>query len=221
MICFNFYGVRKVKKKVNKIHFMEYYLETPIEPEQLEKIRIGDIVYITGIIVTARDEAHLNALELYKENKETPVEFKGIGLFHCGPVMQKDDQGEWKVIAAGPTTSARMEMFQDEFIKAFHPGLIIGKGGMGARTAKACKEEKCIYTAFTGGAALLAANRITKVKDVFWLEELGMPECLWVYEVEKFGPLVVTIDTEGNNLTANVNDEVMKNKDEIIKNLVI
>lgn len=198
---------------------MEYHLTTPIPPEELKKIKIGDVVYITGTIVTARDEAHLKALELHKEGKQPPVDFKGIGLFHCGPVMKKNEQGEWTVVAAGPTTSARMEIFQDEFIKTFQPGIIIGKGGMGARTTKACQEETCIYGYFTGGAALLAADRIKQVIDVFWYEELGMPESLWVYEVDEFGPLTVTIDSHGGNLTDESKKNIEANKEKILQEL--
>ncbi|MHA1801400.1 MAG: FumA C-terminus/TtdB family hydratase beta subunit, partial [Candidatus Heimdallarchaeaceae archaeon] len=197
----------------------EYHLSTPIPPKELKKIKIGDVVYLTGTVVTARDEAHLKALELHEEGKETPVNFAGIGLFHCGPVMKKNEDNEWIVVAAGPTTSARMEIFQDEFIKTFHPGIIIGKGGMGERTAKACQEETCIYGYFTGGAALLAADRIKKVKDVFWYEELGMPESLWVYEVEEFGPLTITIDTHGGNLTDESKKKIEENKNKILQEL--
>ncbi len=198
---------------------MEYHLTTPIPPEELKKIKIGDVVYITGTVVTARDEAHLKALELHKAGKQPPVDFKGIGLFHCGPVMKKNEQGEWTVVAAGPTTSARMEIFQDEFIKTFQPGIIIGKGGMGARTTKACQEETCIYGYFTGGAALLAADRIKQVIDVFWYEELGMPESLWVYEVDEFGPLTVTIDSHGGNLTDESKKNIEANKEKILQEL--
>ena len=194
-------------------------MTTPISPEDLTTIKIGDIVYITGTIITARDEAHLKSLELHKEGQNPPVDFQGNGLFHCGPVMKKNEQGEWTVVAAGPTTSARMEIFQDEFIKVFHPGIIIGKGGMGERTTKACQEEKCIYGYFTGGAALLAADRITKVIDVFWFEELGMPESLWVYEVEDFGPLTITIDTHGGNLTEQIKKKIDENKNKILQEL--
>ncbi len=198
---------------------MEYHLTTPIPSEELKKIKIGDVVYVTGTIVTARDEAHLKALELHKEGKQPPVDFKGIGLFHCGPVMKKNEQGEWTVVAAGPTTSARMEIFQDEFIKTFQPGIIIGKGGMGARTTKACQEETCIYGYFTGGAALLAAERIKQVKDVFWYEELGMPESLWVFEADEFGPLTVTIDAHGGNLTEQIKKKIEENKNKILQEL--
>ncbi len=182
---------------------MDYHLKTPVPEDEIRKLKMGDLVYVTGTIITARDEAHLKALELHEKEEKPPVDFKGVGVFHCGPIMKKIG-GEWTVIAAGPTTSARMEIFQDNFIETFRPALIIGKGGMGERTSKACQEYGCVYGAFTGGAALLAARGIKKVREVYWLKELGMPECLWVYDVEDFGPMIVTIDTHGNNMTQDV-----------------
>jgi tartrate/fumarate subfamily iron-sulfur-dependent hydro-lyase beta chain len=127
--------------------------------------------------------------------------------------------GGWEVVAAGPTTSARMEIFQDEFIKIFRPAIIIGKGGMGERTLLACKEYGCVYGVFTGGAALLAARGIARVEEVFWLEELGMPECLWVYRVEDFGPVTVAIDTHGVNLTEEVSKRIESNKQRILEEI--
>jgi tartrate/fumarate subfamily iron-sulfur-dependent hydro-lyase beta chain len=112
-----------------------------------------------------------------------------------------------------------MEIFQDNFIETFRPAIIIGKGGMGDRTAAACGKFGCVYGAFTGGAALLAARGIKRVRDVFWLEELGMPECLWVYEVEDFGPMIVTIDSHGNNMTKDVKDQVTARMKRIIEEL--
>ena len=195
---------------------MEYHLKTPIPEEDIRKLRTGDEIFVTGTIITARDEAHLKALEMHKNGDAPPVSFKGRGVFHCGPIMRKNEDGEGGVVAAGPTTSARMEIFQDEFIQVYRPAVIIGKGGMGERTAEACQKIGCVYGAFTGGAALLAAKGIKKVTDVFWLEELGMPECLWVYEVEDFGPMIVTIDTHGGNLTAKVAEKIEKNKKRIL-----
>ncbi|UCH56891.1 MAG: fumarate hydratase C-terminal domain-containing protein [Candidatus Bathyarchaeota archaeon] len=186
---------------------MEYHLATPFPEDEIRKLKVGDIVFVTGTVITARDEAHLKALELHEKGEKPPVDFQGVGVFHCGPIMKKVD-GEWTVVAAGPTTSARMEIFQDRFIEAFRPAIIIGKGGMGDRTSKACQEHGCIYGAFTGGAALLAARGIKRVREVFWLEELGMPECLWVYEVEDFGPLIVTIDSHRGNMTKEVKELV-------------
>jgi tartrate/fumarate subfamily iron-sulfur-dependent hydro-lyase beta chain len=198
---------------------MEYHLKTPVPEEEIRNLRVGDLIYVTGTVITARDEAHLKALELHEKGEAPPVEFKGNGVFHCGPIMQKDDDGEWRVVAAGPTTSARMEIFQDKFIKAYRPSVIIGKGGMGERTAIACQQYGCVYGAFTGGAALLAARGIKKVRDVYWLEELGMPECLWVYDVKDFGPMIVTIDTHGGNLTADVGAKVYERRDRLIEEM--
>jgi len=194
---------------------MEYYLKTPVPEAEIRKLKVGDVVYVTGTVITARDEAHSKALDLYEKGEKLPVDFKGAGVFHCGPIMRKADKG-WEVVAAGPTTSTRMEIFEDKFIEAFRPALIIGKGGMGDRTMKACQRFGCVYTAFTGGAALLGAKGIKKVKSVYWLEELGMPECLWVYETQDFGPLIVSIDTYGGNLTADVAKTVNANRDRLL-----
>lgn len=198
---------------------MEYHLETPVPEKDVRKLKAGDLIYMTGTIITARDEAHLKVLELHEKGEKPPVEFKGKGVFHCGPIMKKDDGGGWQVVAAGPTTSARMDIFEDRFIEVYRPAVIIGKGGMGNRTVKACQRYSCVYGAFTGGAALLAARGIKRVVDVFWLEELGMPECLWVYEVEGFGPMIITIDTHGGNLTADVGAKVNAAKDRIMKEM--
>ncbi len=194
---------------------MEYHLKTPVAEEETRKLKVGDLVYITGTVITARDEAHLKALELHGRGEKPPVDFERVGVFHCGPIMRKVGDG-WETVAAGPTTSARMEIFQDKFIEAYRPAIIIGKGGMGERTSRACQKHGCVYGAFTGGAALLAARGIKSVMAVFWLEELGMPECLWVYEVEDFGPMIVTIDSHGGNLTADVAERVAERRDEII-----
>ncbi len=186
---------------------MEYELKIPPTKEEIKRLKAGDIVYITGIMVTARDEAHKKAIEMHEKGEELPVDFSQLAVFHCGPIMKKNDG--WEVIAAGPTTSSRMELFENEFIKKFGTKIIIGKGGMGEKTAKACRKYGAVYCAFTGGAAVLAAQAIKKVRDVFWLDELGMPECLWVFEVERFGPLTVTIDTHGNNLTEEVKKKAL------------
>ena len=186
---------------------MEYRLNLPVGREEIERIKAGDIIYVNGIVVTARDEAHERALEYFREGKSLPVDFSKVAVYHCGPVMKKNE--EWHVIAAGPTTSRRMELFEYDFIKNFGTRIIIGKGGMGEKTAKACKEFKAIYAAFTGGAAVLAANAIKKVKGVEWLD-LGMPEALWIFEASNFGPLVVTIDAHGNNLTEDIKKKAME-----------
>jgi fumarate hydratase subunit beta len=176
----------------------EIELKTPILKEDARRLRVGDLVYVTGTLVTARDAAHKRMLQYLKEEKKLPVKFCGLPLFHCGPLVEKTNN-EWTVLAAGPTTSMRMELFEAEVIKKLGVRLIIGKGGMGEKTKKAMMECVAVYGAFTGGAAVLAAQRIKKVKDTKWLD-LGVTEALWVFEVERFGPLIISIDSHGNSL---------------------
>jgi tartrate/fumarate subfamily iron-sulfur-dependent hydro-lyase beta chain len=144
-----------------------------------------------------------------------PLSFEGLAVYHCGPVMRK--QGEnWVAVAAGPTTSTRMDVYEDEFIGAFKPRVIVGKGGMGQRTADALARFGVVYCAFTGGAAVLAAKAVRCVRGVEWLD-LGMPEAMWILEVEELGPLVVAIDAHGGNLYADVAAKVEANKQLIYK----
>jgi len=175
-----------------------YHLRIPLKDEDVEKLRIGDIVYLSGTVFTARDEAHAKILELIEKGEPLPMDFKGLALYHCGPVVRKKDD-EYEIVAAGPTTSMRMESVEAEFIEKTGVKIVIGKGGMGSNTAEAMKKHKAVYATFTGGAAVLAAAAVKRVVNVYWLEELGIPEAVWVLEVDEFGPLVVTIDSTGRN----------------------
>ena len=176
---------------------MEYQLSLPIDSNQINKLHAGDIIYVTGEIFTARDEAHHKMLQL--NSKSMPFIPSKMGLFHCGPLVKKIKKG-WEVVSAGPTTSSRMELFEDKFIEKFGISIIIGKGGMGEKTLKALQKYSCIYTSYTGGAGALAADRISEVKNVYWLEELGMPEAVWILKVKDFGPLIVSMDSHGDSL---------------------
>jgi len=198
----------------------EYRLKTPLRDEDVEKLRVGDIVYVSGIVVTARDEAHKKVLETIERGEKLPIDLKGLVLYHCGPVATRRPDGTWEIRAAGPTTSMRMESVEAEFIEKTGIKMVVGKGGMGDRTAEAMKRYKAVYAVFTGGAGALAANAIKRVVDVYWLEELGIPEALWVFEVEDFGPLVITIDTTGRNYYAERMREVQENARKIIEDLL-
>ena len=180
---------------------------------------MNDVLYVTGTIVTARDQAHRRALEYIKEGKPLPVDLEGLAVFHCGPVMGKEHD-KWVAVAAGPTTSTRMDLFEDDFIKNFKVRVVIGKGGMGKRTTDAMAKYGAVYGAFTGGAAILAAKAIKNVKGVEWLD-LGMPEALWIFEAQEFGPLAVAIDSHGNNLFTDVQKTVEANKKKIYEKLGI
>jgi tartrate/fumarate subfamily iron-sulfur-dependent hydro-lyase beta chain len=128
-----------------------------------------------------------------------PFDPSNMALYHCGPLMKKI-KNEWTVISAGPTTSSRMEIFEDKFLEKYETKIIIGKGGMGEKTKNALKKNNSLYTAYTGGAGALAAERIQKVISVYWLEKLGMPEAVWIFKVKDFGPLIVAMDSNGNSI---------------------
>lgn len=196
-----------------------YRLKTPISKGEISKIKVNDIIYVTGKIVTARDAAHKRALEFHRIGNKLPLDLEGGAVFHCGPIAKKVDDG-WSIIAAGPTTSARMDRYEDEFIKNFGVRVVIGKGGMGKRTTLGMQKYCSVYGAFTGGAAVLAARAIKKVESVEWLD-LGMPEALWILKVEDFGPLIIAIDSFGNNLFLDVKGKVEKNRNRIYRKLKI
>ncbi|MEM1563771.1 MAG: FumA C-terminus/TtdB family hydratase beta subunit [Candidatus Bathyarchaeia archaeon] len=194
-----------------------YHLKTPISEGEIRKLKVNDVIYITGTIVTARDQAHRRALEYFKQGKPLPLNLEGLAVFHCGPVVSKEDD-KWVAVAAGPTTSTRMDIFEDEFIKNFKVRVVIGKGGMGKKTTDAMAKYGAVYGAFTGGAAILAAKAIKNVRGVEWLD-LGTPEALWIFEVEDFGPLTVAIDSHGNNLFMDVAKTVEENRKRIYEKL--
>ena len=194
-----------------------YKLKTPISEEEVRKVKVNDVLYITGTIVTARDQAHRRALEYFKQGKTLPINLEGLAVFHCGPVVSKKGE-KWIAVAAGPTTSTRMDIFEDEFIKNFKVRVVIGKGGMGQKTTDAMAKYGAVYGAFTGGAAILAARAIKNVRSVEWLD-LGTPEALWVFEVKEFGPLAVAIDSYGNNIFMDVARKVEENKQKIYQKL--
>jgi fumarate hydratase subunit beta len=196
-----------------------YKLSTPISEHDIRKLRVNDTIYLTGTIVTARDSAHKRTLDLHNNGKQLPLDMEGLAVFHCGPIAKKENN-KWTVIAAGPTTSSRMEPFEADFIKNFKVRVVIGKGGMGQKTLDAMKNYGAVYGAFTGGAAVLAAKAIKNVKAVEWLD-LGMPEALWILEVENFGPITVAIDSHGNNLFQTIQTKVDSNLQKIYKKLGI
>ena len=176
---------------------MEYHIALPVPSNILKKLRVNDIIYVTGKIFTARDSAHMKMREM--KPKDLPFDPSVMALYHCGPLMKKEN-GRWIAISAGPTTSSRMEEFEDILLDRFDIRLIIGKGGMGERTRRALKKTGSVYAAFPGGAGVLAAEKITNISQVYWLEELEMPEAVWILEVKEFGPLVVAMDSIGQSL---------------------
>lgn len=172
-------------------------LTAPFNETQIRALRVGDEVAITGVVYTGRDAVH----KYLHEGGELPpgVNLRDSIIYHCGPVVMKDASGEWRVTAAGPTTSIREEPYQGEIIGAHGVRGVIGKGGMGERTLKACGEHGCVYLHAIGGAAQVLAECVKRVRNVYLLEKFGSPEAIWEQEVEDF-PAVVTMDSHGGSL---------------------
>lgn len=192
-------------------------LTPPLSEKRVRSLELGETVFLTGIVYTGRDEMHARALEYLEERRRLPVDIKRSALFHCGPLVRKEGE-RWSVVAAGPTTSARMNSLEPRFIEAYRPGAILGKGGMSKQTVEAMRRFGCVYLAITGGAAALAAQGVKRVISVHWLD-LGVPEALWVLEVEEFGPLTVAIDAHGNSLYERVEEETRSRLSEIGRTL--
>jgi fumarate hydratase class I len=172
-------------------------ITTPVSDEQVRTLKVGDEVLITGTLFTGRDAVH----KYLHEGGKLPggVNLKDGILYHCGPVVIKDEQGNWKCVAAGPTTSIREEPYQWQVIRDFGLRGVIGKGGMGDKTLQACKEHGCVYLHAIGGAAQVLAQCIKRVRNVHMMEQFGAPEAIWEFEVENF-PAVVTMDSHGGSL---------------------
>jgi fumarate hydratase class I len=173
----------------------EKVLRAPLTAEQVRELKVGDVVLISGELYTGRDAVHAHLMK-----NDPPVDLNGSILYHCGPVVLKDDK--YRIKAAGPTTSIREEPYQGEIIKRYGVRVVIGKGGMGPKTLAAMKEHGAVYLNGIGGAAQYYAQCIDEVLDVHLLD-FGIPEAMWHLRVTDF-PAIVTMDAHGNSLHADV-----------------
>lgn len=178
-------------------------LTLPFTEDKIRALKVGDEVAITGVLFTGRDAVH----KYLHEGGALPegVSLRDGIIYHCGPVVLEDAPRQWRVVAAGPTTSIREEPYQGQIIRDFGVRGVIGKGGMGARTLAACKEHGCVYLHAIGGAAQVLAACVKRVTNVYLLKEFGSPEAIWELEVENF-PAVVTMDSHGRSLHQEVFD---------------
>lgn len=202
-------------------------ITTPISDDAIRDLKVGDSVALSGMMVTGRDAAHKWMIETFIKKTRPPQgddlqvyeELKkllnGSVIYHCGPVVSGLDTKDYKFIAAGPTTSIREEPYQADVMKHFNVKGVIGKGGMGAKTLKGCKETPGVYLHAIGGAASFLAQTVTKVHGVFKME-FGVPEAMWVIEVKEF-PVVVTMDSHGGSQHTVVDDVSKKVLDELLE----
>jgi len=207
-----------------------YDLAIPISEEEIRALHVGDTVRLSGVIVTGRDAAHKYMIEnfvrvdrvpeseeaLYQELKRL---LSGGVIYHCGPVVRQRSDGRWEFVAAGPTTSIREEPYEAEVIAHFGLRGVIGKGGMGPRTLRACREQGAVYFHAVGGAASLIADAVREVVAVYKEEEFGVPEAFWVIRVEGF-PVVVTMDTHGRSIHEEVERASRAVLDRLVRRVV-
>jgi len=182
-------------------------LTTPLSIEDVKSLNVGQTVYLSGEIVTARDAAH----KYLAQGGKAPTKLNVI--YHCGPIVK-----DAKVVSAGPTTSAREEPYMADIIKEYGVRAIIGKGGMRSKTLKALEEHGCAYLAAVGGAGAVTAQKITKIKGVYMGEEFGPPEAFWVFEVIDL-PLTCTMDAHGRSLYKDVQEKSKNNLKKILNSL--
>jgi fumarate hydratase subunit beta len=189
-------------------------LNMPLSDEAIRDLKVGDPVLLNGIMVTGRDAAHKWMVDTFIKNTRPPQGddlevykalkplLDGSVIYHCGPVVAGLDSGQYRFVAAGPTTSIREEPYQGLVMKHFNVKGVIGKGGMGSKTLAACQEVPGVYLHAIGGAASLIAQSVKRVIKVYKLE-FGVPEAMWVTEIKDF-PVVVTMDSHGGSLHASV-----------------
>jgi fumarate hydratase class I len=181
----------------------EVVLQAPVSEEEVRKLRVGDVVIVNGQMHTGRDAFHH-----YVMHHDLPegLETEGGIIYHCGPVVMKNEAGEYVITSAGPTTSIREEPYQADVIRKLGLRVVVGKGGMGPKTLQGMKEFGAVYLNAIGGAAVYYARCIKKVTGVHFLEEMGVPEAMWHLQVESF-PAIVTMDAHGNSLHQQVEEE--------------
>lgn len=192
-----------------------HHLSTPLSQETVRQLRLNDIVHLSGILYTARDMAHLKLRELHLQGAPLPEAFEGGVIFHAGPVAQKKD-GQFSILAIGPTTSIRMEPYSD-LMGRLGVRAIVGKGGLGDESLQTFRRDAMVYLLAAPGCGVLHAQAIKEVMRVHWLEEMGMPEAIWVLQVSNWGPLIVAMDSHGNSLFHRIREEGLAKLDRLLK----
>ena len=182
----------------------------PFDEKTVRSLRAGDTVSVWGLVRTGRDRFHKH----FADGGALPCDFRDGALYHCGPVVVKD-AGEWRIVAAGPTTSVRENPYEPAFIAATGVRLVIGKGGMDGNVLAACRKHGCVYLQAVGGAAALAAKAVKRVRGVHFLEDFGAAEACWEFEMEDFR-CVVAMDAHGRSLF----DAVQKSSEAAFRRLV-
>jgi fumarate hydratase class I len=205
---------KKFRVESSKLKEKTKIIKLPLSKKDVLSLNVGDWVLLSGQLITGRDKIHKFLSHERPDIKDIPVNLKGTVLYHCGPIIRKTEEG-FNIIAGGPTTSIRVEMYEHQIIADYGIRALMGKGGMGRKTLQALKDNGCVYLHTISGAAVYLADRIKRVTGVWKLEDFGMAEAMWIFDVQDF-PAIVTMDAHGRSL----HEEIEKKSYEELKRLL-
>lgn len=178
----------------------EYRLKIPLNEVEARRLKVRDVIYLTGQVYTIRDMAYERAVKTIREGGDLPFDLRDGAIWHCGPIV-REEEGRWRPISLGSTTSSRFTSPAAQLVEECGVRLIVGKGFMGNEVLTAFRKRGAAYALTTGGAAAYYADKVVRVKGVYW-RDLGMPSAVWVLEVEELGPLIVGMDSHGGDIFA-------------------
>jgi tartrate/fumarate subfamily iron-sulfur-dependent hydro-lyase beta chain len=187
-----------------------FYLDLPVSREKIEVLSAGDIVYLSGKIITLRDHSHRRIDEYVKKGMALPFELKDRAILHCGPIIKTKGKSEWEAVSIGPTSSSRFSPFVAALIEGFGPNIVIGKGNLFKEAVDILISHRAVFLLAIGGCAALYGSQVKRVVNNYW-EEFGMADSVWEFEMVEFGPLSVGIDGKGNNLYEVMRERTLKN----------
>jgi L(+)-tartrate dehydratase beta subunit len=192
----------------------EHRLTFPTTAEEIRKLRAGDLVTVDGHVIGLRDRTQIR---IFDQGQEPPLDLEGAFLLHTAPNVRKLGPGRYEPMCVGTTTSARMVRFTEPLGAKYGVRALCGKGGLPDEAIEPMRRHAMVYFAIVGGAAALETTQIEEIEEVAW-EDL-MPECLWKFRVKDFGPLWVGIDSHGNSLFHDVQEQAQKKLEELVGRL--
>jgi fumarate hydratase subunit beta len=176
----------------------EHDLRMPLKEQEMRSMRAGDTFYLTGEVYTIRDMAYERILCLMNSGEVLPFDLRGKAIWHCGPITNLEDK-RWQPVSVGSTTSSRFTGPVSEVVEKLGIKLILGKGLLGKEALISLQKHAAVYAVTTGGAGAYYATKIEQGQAVYWTD-LGMPSAVWVFKVNRLGPLIVAIDSIGGNI---------------------
>jgi L(+)-tartrate dehydratase beta subunit len=192
----------------------DHQLKFPAAEEEIRNLRAGDSALVDGHIIGIRDRTHIR---IFDQGVEPPMDLRGAFLLHTAPGVRKLGPGRYEKVSIGTTTSWRMARFTEALGRDYGVRAIAGKGGLPNEVIEPMRTYGMVYFALVGGAAALETTQIEEIEEVAW-EEL-MPECLWKFRVKNFGPLTVAIDSHGNSLYQDVQEQAKKKLEDLYARL--